>query len=93
MDLGNAIKTLRVNHNWTQGQLAERLGMSVPAVSSIETGKSYPPKSTVERICEAFEISPALFLISTIEEDDFPEEKKVLYRASLVPLRNELLKK
>lgn len=82
-----------MKQNMTQAQLAEQCGMSVNAVSSLETGKAFPPKATVERLCQAFEISPALFQLSAIEEEDFPEEKKVLYRALLEPLRNELLDK
>lgn len=93
MDLGNAIKTLRTKQGMTQTQLAEKIGMSINAVSSLETGKTYPPKVTVEKLCEAFGVSAALFQLSAIDEGDFPEEKKVLYRALLEPLRNELLDK
>lgn len=93
MDLGNAIKTLRTKQGMTQAQLAEKMGMSINAVSSLETGKTYPPKATVEKLCEAFGVSVALFQLSAIDEGDFPEEKKVLYRALLEPLRSELLDK
>lgn len=77
----------------TQTQLAERCGMSTTAVCSLETGKAYPPKATVERLCEAFGLPTAYFLMATVEENDFPEDKRVLYRALLEPLRNELLEK
>ncbi len=93
MDIGQAIKQLRIKHDMTQTQLAERCGMSANAISSLELGKTYPPKNTVEKLCEVFGISQALFQLSTIEEEDFPEEKRVLYRALLEPLRNELLDK
>lgn len=91
MDIGNAIKTLRMKQGWTQGQLAEKCGMSTNAVSSIETGKAYPPKNTVERLCQVFGIPTSYLLMQSIEEEDFPEDKRVLYRALLEPLRNELL--
>ena len=77
----------------TQTQLAEQLGMSTNAVSSLETGKTYPPKSTVEKICEVFGIPTSYFFLASIEMDDIPEEKRILYSALLEPLRNELLKK
>jgi len=93
MDIGQAIKTLRLKHNMSQAQLAECCGMSTNAVCSIETGRTYPQKGTVEKICEVFGISQALFQLQVIEESDFPEEKRVLYRALLEPLRNELLVK
>ena len=90
MDLGQAIRTLRIKHAMTQTQLAERCGVTV---CSIETGKTYPQKTTLRLLCEVFGISQSLLLISTIEESDFPEEKRMLYRAMLEPLRNELLDK
>ena len=91
MNVGQAIRTLRQKHNLTQAQLAERCGMSTNAVCLLETGKTYPPKATVEKLCTIFGISPALFQLAGIEQSDFPEEKQVLYRAMLEPLRNELL--
>ena len=93
MDIGQAIKKLRLQHNMTQTQLGERCGMSTNAVSSLETGKAFPPKATIERMCEAFDIPQSYLLMASIEEQDFPEEKAVLYRTLLEPLRNELLDK
>ena len=77
----------------TQGQLAERCGMSTNAICSLELGKAYPPKSTVDKLCAAFGIPQSYLLMASIEEEDIPEEKRVLYRALLEPLRNELLEK
>ena len=93
MDIGQAIKTLRQEHGMTQTQFADRCGMSLTAVSNLETGKAYPPKKTIGKICEVFEIPTSYFLLASIEEEDIPEQKRVLYRALLEPLRNELLQK
>lgn len=91
MDIGQAIRMLRQKHDMTLTQLSEQIGMSRNAVWAMETGKTYPPKATIEKLCDVFSLSPALFQLSAIEEGDFPEEKRVLYRALLEPLRNELL--
>lgn len=91
MDIGQAIKTLRAKKGITQTQLAEKCGISTASVCSIETGKCFPQKTTIEKLCNVFGIPQSLLLMSTIEESDFPEEKRVLYRALLKPLRNELL--
>lgn len=77
----------------TQAQLAERCGVSKNSICSLETGKAYPPKATVEKLCQAFDIPQSFLLMASIEEKDIPEEKRVLYRALLVPLREELLTK
>ena len=91
MDLGIAIKTLRLKQGMTQGQLAERCGTSTNAVSLWETGRSWPPKGAAERVCEALGVPTSYLFLAGIEEGDVPEEKRVLYRALLEPLRNELL--
>lgn len=91
MDLGQAIRTLRKKQGMTQQQLAEKCGVSHNAISYLETGKAYPPKGTVEKLCAAFGIPQSYLLLASIEEGDVPEEKRVLYRALLEPLRNELL--
>ena len=93
MDVGQAIRILRDKHGMTQEQLAEKCGMSTNAICLIETGKRFPQKATVEKLCEAFSIPPSYLLMASIEEDDIPEEKRVLYRALLEPLRNELLER
>ena len=91
MDLGIAIKTFRVKQGLTQMQLAERCGISDQTISNIETGKVWPPKSTVEKLCKVFGVPTSYLLVTSLEEEDMPEEKRVLYRALVEPLRNELL--
>lgn len=91
MDTGQAIKTLRMKAGLTQEQLAEKCGMSISGISYLETGRSIPPKATIEKMCSVFGIPTSYFLLTSIEESDIPEEKRVLYRALLEPLRNELL--
>jgi transcriptional regulator with XRE-family HTH domain len=36
--IGKNIRTLRQKHGWSQGQVASRLHISIPAFSKIETG-------------------------------------------------------
>ena len=91
MDIGQAIRELRQKQNMTQSELAARVGMSVNAVSSWELGKSNPPKESVKLICDAFHVPVSYLMLSTVEEKDIPENKRVLYRALLEPLKNELL--
>lgn len=93
MNIGQAIKILRRKRNMTQGDLASRIGMSVNAVSSWEVGKSNPPKESIKLICDAFHVPVSYLLLSTVEEKDFPENKRLLYRVLLETLKNELLSK
>jgi len=93
MNVGQAIRTLRLKQGMSQRELAAKCGMSVNGVSLLETGRRFPPKATVERVCQAFGIPQSYLMLATIEEDDIPEEKRVLYRALVEPLRDELLEK
>lgn len=93
MDIGIAIKTLRVRMGMTQRQLAEKCGTSMNVVSSWETGRRWPTKGTAERVCEALGVPTSYLILASIEKEDIPEEKRVLYKALLEPLRNELLEK
>lgn len=93
MDVGQAIRILRESQGMTQTRLGELCGMSTNAISLLETGKRFPPKNTVERLCQALAVPQSYLMLATIEESDIPEEKRVLYRALVEPLRDELLEK
>jgi len=91
MDVGQAIKNLRMKQGMSQAALAEKCGMSTNGVNLLETGKRFPRKSTVEKLCQVFGIPQSYLMLATIEESDIPEEKRVLYRVLVEPLRDELL--
>lgn len=93
MNIGQAIKALRQKQNMTQVDLAMRIGISVNAVSSWELGKSFPPKNSIRLICNTFGIPVSYLMLYTVEEMDIPEDKRILYRALLEPLKDELLKR
>lgn len=50
---GTIIKRLRENKNLTQGELAEKIGVSSKAVSKWETGKGLPDISLIEPLSSA----------------------------------------
>lgn len=91
MDLGLAIKTLRLKNNMTQGQLAAKCFVSTNTVCSWETCTKYPPKGALERVCKAFDVPVSYLVLSALSEDDFPKEKRVLCKALIESLCNELL--
>lgn len=93
MDIGIAIRTLRLKMGMTQRQLAEKCGMNDQTVSDWETGKAWPSKGSAERVCEALGVPTSYLMLASVEEEDVPEERRMLYKALLEPLRHELLKK
>lgn len=65
----NTIKVERAKKNWTQAELAERIGISRQAVNAIEAGKFVP--STVLALKMAFVFGSSLETIFELEADDW----------------------
>lgn len=51
----NQVRELRLQRDWTQADLAERLGVSRQTVNAIEVGKFDPSLPTAFRIAHLFE--------------------------------------
>jgi putative transcriptional regulator len=64
----NTIKVERAKKNWTQAELAEKIGVSRQAIHAIEAGKFVP--STVLALRMAKEFGTAVELIFKLEETD-----------------------
>lgn len=56
-EIGIQIKELRKQHNLTQKELAERLGVSKSVVSSYETGTHFPPYDILLKAARLFHVS------------------------------------
>jgi putative transcriptional regulator len=54
--MNNRLKVLRAERNWSQAELALRLGVSRQAVNAIETGKHDPSLSLAFRIARLFQL-------------------------------------
>ena len=53
----NRIKILRAEHDWTQADLAEKVGISRQAVISIEKYKYMPSLELAFKIAKVFNVS------------------------------------
>jgi putative transcriptional regulator len=53
----NRLKVLRAERDWSQADLAERLGVSRQSVNAIETGKYDPSLPLAFRIAKVFELN------------------------------------
>ena len=54
--MNNRLKVLRAERNWSQQDLAGRLGVSRQSVNAIETGKYDPSLPLAFRIADLFEL-------------------------------------
>ena len=76
------IKKLRLKHNLTQEEFAEKIGLTINGVSNIERSRYQPTAETVDRICSAFEITPTeLLFISPDNESDIIKEINILLKS------------
>ncbi|MFV0516602.1 MAG: helix-turn-helix transcriptional regulator [Aminipila sp.] len=51
------LKEERLNHNWTQSELAEKLGVSKQAVCDWEKGRRFPRRNVLLNLEKLFNLS------------------------------------
>lgn len=56
--LGKQIQKIRKQKKFTQEHLAELIGIEVPSLSNIETGKYAPSIETLQRLSEVLQVKP-----------------------------------
>lgn len=66
--IGKNIRTFRHQHGWSQEEVANRLGISIPAFSKIETGVTDINLSRLEQIANIYEIDVVQILSMDTEE-------------------------
>lgn len=64
--LAKNIRSLRQQYGWSQGDIAAKLGISIPAFSKIETGVTDVNLSRLEQIANVFAV-PLTNLLATEE--------------------------
>ena len=62
MKIGDRIKELRKEKNFSQNQLARRIGVSQKAVDYWELGTNEPKASYIVKLAELFEVSADFLL-------------------------------
>ena len=76
MNIGDSIRTLRKAAGLTQEELAEKVGVSRPAITQIERGKVYPAGKTQDAICAALGIAPVVLYLLSLEREDIPARNR-----------------
>jgi putative transcriptional regulator len=64
----NRLKVLRAERDWSQGDLADRLGVSRQSVNAIETGRYDPSLPLAFRIAELFALPIEAIFVSPSAE-------------------------
>jgi transcriptional regulator with XRE-family HTH domain len=65
--IGKNIRAFRHQHGWSQEDVANRLGISIPAFSKIETGVTDINLSRLEQIANIYELDVVQILAMDVE--------------------------
>lgn len=57
VDFGNTLKTLRIQHNMTQSQLSQKLGLTKSVISAYENGLRMPSYDVLIAIAKLFKVT------------------------------------
>lgn len=91
MEIGSAIREIRVQKGISQKALAQMCGLSANAMCALERNASFPSKDTIGKICSALSIPVSYLLFYSITEEDVPEEKRIAFRALKEPMKTILV--
>ena len=57
VNMGEKLKSLRIEKKLTQKQVADRIGLAISAVSSYESGTRYPSYDVLAKLARIFHVS------------------------------------
>lgn len=89
MDVLARIIELRDARGWSEYQLAEKSGMAQSTISSWYRKRMLPTIPSLEKICDAFDITLAQFFIENPNESVTLNEKQLCLLNSCVKLSPE----
>ena len=78
MSVGKRISELRKQHNMSQGQLANQLGVSRQAISKWENGQSSPDTANLITLSEIFDTNIE-YIASGVERVDMSEVEPIIH--------------
>ena len=79
VNMGEKLKSLRIENKYTQKQISERIGLAISAVSSYESGSRYPSYDVLVKLSRIYHVSTDYLLgvtsQRTIDVSDLYEEE------------------
>jgi len=88
--IGKNIRTFRHQRGWSQEDVANRLGISIPAFSKIETGVTDINLSRLEQIANIYEIEVVQLLSAEIEEVKVEPSNLSIVQKKLIDRETEI---
>jgi transcriptional regulator with XRE-family HTH domain len=81
MNIGQSIREIRKSKGLNQKQLSERCGMSFNALCQIETGRTLPQRTTLNKICVILNVPVSYIYFNSLDEKDVQENKIPVFKA------------
>jgi transcriptional regulator with XRE-family HTH domain len=91
MNIGKAIKELRISKGLNQSELAVACNLTQTSLSQIETGIKRPNPGTMKKICNFFKVPEVVIYLIATEEADIPEAKRSMYQNLFPDIKNILV--
>jgi|SRR6185437_9248555 len=91
MNIGKAIRELRVTKGLNQSELASACQLTQTSLSQIENGIKRPNPGTMKKICAYFNIPELVIYLLATEEADIPETKRLMYQNIFPDIKNILV--
>src|SRR3954468_1064469 len=88
--VGQNIRTIRHQRGWSQEDVANRLGISIPAFSKIETGVTDINLSRLEQIANIYEVEVAQLLSLDMEEEEIEPSNLSIIQKKLLDREAEI---
>lgn len=87
--LGKQLKELRKKRGWRQDEVADKVGLSRPAISNIESGNRALTLTTLKKFCELYQIDITYF---GLETKNFDENVDLIARLDKIFSSNDIPK-
>lgn len=91
MNVGKAIKELRIKQGLSQSELASASTVTQSALSRIEQGKKRPGTITLNKISKALKVPVSLVYALGMEQGDVPKDKRIIYEKLFPVLQSMIL--
>lgn len=88
VDFGNRLKTLRLQHNFTQSELAEKLSLTKSVISAYETGLRLPSYDVLIAISRVFRVTTDFLLGVDSKSKNFHLDLSGLTEDEISALKN-----
>lgn len=90
MNLGEAIKSIRIKAELSQKEVYTRAQLTQGFYSGVESGSCKPSLDTLQRIADAMRVPMFLIIFSATEKRNLSRKERIWYD-NLLPVMNTLI--